>query len=134
MRAKFARIFRCRWLTGDGAFGADDIAGVFYTGEKLRKQRFLMTDNSGLRCRRSVPELTLRSQLGHNGDDSEHRLAIGVEVWRAAKRRRGGSKSLARVRAAPLGGNICAAAKFDGGISLQFTSPRRLRGRSRSNP
>lgn len=29
----------------DRAFGADDVAGP-YTGERLRKLRFLMTDNS----------------------------------------------------------------------------------------
>jgi hypothetical protein len=29
-------------LTDDGAFGADDVAGIIYAGERLRKQRFLM--------------------------------------------------------------------------------------------
>jgi hypothetical protein len=33
-------------LTGNRAFGADDVAGVFSARPKLRKQRFLMTDNS----------------------------------------------------------------------------------------
>jgi hypothetical protein len=32
-------------LTDDRAFGADDVAGALYTGEGLRKLRFLMTDN-----------------------------------------------------------------------------------------
>ena len=27
------------------AFGADDVAGAFYAGQKLKKLRFLMTDN-----------------------------------------------------------------------------------------
>jgi hypothetical protein len=33
-------------LTEDRAFGADDVAGALYTGQRLRKLRFLMTDNS----------------------------------------------------------------------------------------
>jgi hypothetical protein len=33
-------------LTEDRAFGADDVAGVFYVGKKLRNLRFLMTDNN----------------------------------------------------------------------------------------
>jgi hypothetical protein len=33
-------------LTEDRAFGADDVAGVFYAGQRLRKLRFLMTDNT----------------------------------------------------------------------------------------
>jgi hypothetical protein len=33
-------------LTGNRAFGADDVAGVFSARPKLRKQRFLMTDNT----------------------------------------------------------------------------------------
>jgi hypothetical protein len=33
-------------LTEDRAFGADDVAGVFYAGKRLRKLRFLMTDNT----------------------------------------------------------------------------------------
>jgi hypothetical protein len=32
-------------LTDDRAFGADDVAGTFYVGERLRKLRFLMTDD-----------------------------------------------------------------------------------------
>jgi len=32
-------------LTDDRAFGADDVAGALYTGKRLRKLRFLMTDN-----------------------------------------------------------------------------------------
>jgi Sigma-54 interaction domain len=35
-------------LTEDRAFGADDVAGVFYAGKRLRKLRFLMTDNTSL--------------------------------------------------------------------------------------
>ena len=31
---------------GSRAFGADDVAGVFYAGKRIRKLRFLMTDNS----------------------------------------------------------------------------------------
>jgi len=33
-------------LTDDRAFGADDVAGTLYTGESIRKLRFLMTDNN----------------------------------------------------------------------------------------
>jgi len=33
-------------LTDDRAFGADDVGGASYVGKKLRKLRFLMTDNS----------------------------------------------------------------------------------------
>jgi hypothetical protein len=32
-------------LTDDRAFGADDVASRLYTAERLRKLRFLMTDN-----------------------------------------------------------------------------------------
>ena len=32
--------------TDDRAFGADDVVGTLYTGERLRKLRFLMTDNT----------------------------------------------------------------------------------------
>ena len=32
-------------MTDDRAFGADDVAGALYVGERLRKLRFLMTDN-----------------------------------------------------------------------------------------
>jgi hypothetical protein len=32
-------------LTDARACGADDVAGPLYTGERLRKLRFLMTDN-----------------------------------------------------------------------------------------
>jgi hypothetical protein len=32
-------------LTDDRAFGADDVAGALYAGGRLRKLRFLMTDN-----------------------------------------------------------------------------------------
>ena len=31
---------------GSRAFGADDVAGVFYAGKRIRKLRFLMTDNT----------------------------------------------------------------------------------------
>ena len=31
--------------TDDRAFGADDVVGTLYTGERLRKLRFLVTDN-----------------------------------------------------------------------------------------
>jgi hypothetical protein len=33
-------------LTDDRAFGADDAAGTLYNRQKLRKLRFLMTDNT----------------------------------------------------------------------------------------
>jgi hypothetical protein len=33
-------------LTEDRAFGADDVARSLYVGERLRKLRFQMTDNS----------------------------------------------------------------------------------------
>jgi hypothetical protein len=33
-------------LTDDRAFGADDVAGALYNRKKLRKLRFLMTDNT----------------------------------------------------------------------------------------
>jgi hypothetical protein len=33
----------------DRPFGVDDIADAFYTGERLRKVRSLMTDNAWLR-------------------------------------------------------------------------------------
>jgi len=33
-------------LTDDRAFGADDVARPRYAGGKLRKLRFLMTDNT----------------------------------------------------------------------------------------
>jgi hypothetical protein len=36
-------------LTEDRAFGADDVAGALYTGERLRKLRLLMTDNKQVR-------------------------------------------------------------------------------------
>jgi pimeloyl-ACP methyl ester carboxylesterase len=31
--------------TDDRAFGADDVAGAFHAGQRLRKLRFLMTGN-----------------------------------------------------------------------------------------
>jgi hypothetical protein len=34
-------------------FGADDVAGASYAGKKLRKLRFLMTDNSLRRTERT---------------------------------------------------------------------------------
>jgi len=40
-------------LTEDRAFGADDVAGVFYVGKKLRNLRFLMTDNTCVSVRRT---------------------------------------------------------------------------------
>jgi hypothetical protein len=33
-------------LTDDRAFGADDVASRLYSAERLRKLRFLMTDNT----------------------------------------------------------------------------------------
>jgi hypothetical protein len=62
-------------LTDDRAFGADDVAGASYVGKKLRKLRFLMTDNifelltldvgSGFTLRRTVHDLPqLRSPSG----------------------------------------------------------------------
>jgi hypothetical protein len=33
-------------LTDARAFGADDVASALYTGKRIRKLRFLMTDNS----------------------------------------------------------------------------------------
>jgi len=47
-------------LTDDRAFGADDVASRLYTAERLRKLRFLMTDNREPGSRRfeiSVEEL-----------------------------------------------------------------------------
>ncbi len=35
-------------MTDDRAFGADDVASRLYTAERLRKLRFLMTDNTDL--------------------------------------------------------------------------------------
>ena len=47
-----AHLINIPWIaddrTDDRAFGADDVAGALYTGERLRKLRFLMTDNSVL--------------------------------------------------------------------------------------
>jgi hypothetical protein len=34
-------------MTDDRAFGADDIAGIFYPRPKLKKLRSLMTGNTG---------------------------------------------------------------------------------------
>jgi hypothetical protein len=33
-------------LTDDRAFGADDVVSALYAGGRLRKLRFLMTDNT----------------------------------------------------------------------------------------
>jgi hypothetical protein len=39
--------------TDDRAFGAGDVAGAFYTaGQRLRKLRFLMTDNNSASAQR----------------------------------------------------------------------------------
>jgi hypothetical protein len=40
------KCFDADGLTEDRAFGADDVAGAVYAGQRLRKLRFLMTDNS----------------------------------------------------------------------------------------
>ena len=45
-----AHLITITWIpddrTDDRASGADDVAGALYSGERLRKLRFLMTDNT----------------------------------------------------------------------------------------
>jgi hypothetical protein len=48
-------------LTDDRAFGADDFAASLYTGERLRKLRFLMTDNNF----GPLPAMRDRGEFGH---------------------------------------------------------------------
>jgi len=42
---------------GSRAFGADDVAGVFYAGKRIRKLRFLMTDNIRRRLKIKIDEM-----------------------------------------------------------------------------
>jgi hypothetical protein len=43
-------------LTDDRACGADDAAGALYAGQRLRKLRFLMTDNIERQYEATEPE------------------------------------------------------------------------------
>jgi hypothetical protein len=47
-------------LTDDRAFGADDVAGTLYAGERLRKLRFLMNDHGP----RRVPSRRMKRTPG----------------------------------------------------------------------
>jgi 2-polyprenyl-6-methoxyphenol hydroxylase-like FAD-dependent oxidoreductase len=61
------------WMIGRmiRACGADDVAGAFYTGRRLRKLRFLMTDNSSGRKRHLIPNPELPDEP-HESNPEAH--------------------------------------------------------------
>jgi hypothetical protein len=58
-------------LTDDRAFGADDVASRLYSAERLRKLRFLMTDNSSGRKRHLIPNPELPDEP-HESNPEAH--------------------------------------------------------------
>ena len=53
-------------MTEDCAFGADDVAGTVYAGQRLGKLRFLMTDNNNAVLEEILDEVAVSSRNRHN--------------------------------------------------------------------